>query len=310
MLRLRPEEKRDVSYIVTGYYSEGKTTLNGALMLLLDDYFDLETQVFWNESSRQVIDVIEGLEPREIECMQKKRGIAYDEGENQFSNANPVMGLENRQLRQEYSVNREDGNYHGICLDDLKGINKYMRDRRLLYWFHIIERGKAILIRKDTSNPVKANSWHLKHFEETMNQITGGKSPTRKQVLKVFSKMPNVWKGGIIKFPELPPEFERRLSELKAQRKRKNLNDNSVNKNTKSYQADKYKTYIDDLFMIIRKNNISLKSIKQRKVIPEGTATRYYVEAGRKIKEEISNTISHNTHLIINKQAVSNDVEE
>lgn len=309
MLRIRPEEKRDVSVVITGYFSEGKTTLSAALSLLTDDYFDYEKQVFWSESSKQVIDVIANIEPSESDCRQKKRSIWYDEGENQFSNVNPVMGLENRRLRLEYSVNREDGNFHFICLDDLQGLNKYMRDRRVLYWFHIFERGKCVLVRKDTTHPVKSNSWHLKHFDEILYQITSGKSPSRNQVLKAFSRMPNVWKGGIIRFPSMPEEFESKVSALKAVRKRKNQEENGVNRRSKSYQAEKYKSYLEALFILIRKNNVSLKSIVSMKKIPEGTAKQYYLNAGRSIEEERQKIKDNNTKLIINRD-VGNKFKE
>jgi hypothetical protein len=270
-LKLRVRNNFDCVIAITGYNGVGKSALACALSHLMDKDFDYKKQVMFSEDSEGAIETIKSLKPYQV--------VWYDEAINQFLSSE-WNTLSSRKFTKEYVVNRSENKIHILCVPNFAKLTSYMRNERVFIWAHVIRRGLAVMMIKDTSNPVHTDPFHLKLWDKYNDKLIKRKKMTTEQdIVHQFMKMPNAYRT-LIKFPKMPGKFEEKYDELKNERKRSALNEIS-----KVDTRTNHLLWVLEAITLMRKRGLKLKDLYDGLSMGKSTIRNYYAEAGRILKK-------------------------
>jgi hypothetical protein len=285
-LKGRLDNKNDNVIAISGYEGVGKTSLAFWIYYLLNDG-DLskwEDDIFFSEKATKVID--------KIKESPERTSFWFDEAVNQFSKKD-WNTMDARLFSKEFTVNRNEFNNYLLCLPNFLEFVKGMRTHRIKFWFFVTERGQSLLAWRDTKSPISKGSWHLELLEYGIKNRfhKRAKTPTTKDVFRLWKKMPNTRKRKI-RFPPMPVLFEKRYNVLKNERKRISAGEKS------EFESGLIKTYKTWIQNIVNKYQIDSKTL-QSIGMSRTTAHRYLVAVPPTTRNVIQEKgLVNSTHII------------
>lgn len=117
------------------------------------------------------------------------------------------------------SNTEREGHYKAtiFLMPRFQDLNPYFRNFRVRYWVNIIDRGVAIVYKKDEDKDAK-DPWHLDEnysykYKKWWLMRKRISERSISDVIRVEEKLPNYWFW--FEFPQLPKEMEDRFSALK-----------------------------------------------------------------------------------------------
>lgn len=184
VLKKRADNDMDSVVAITGQPGIGKSVLSLQFGLRIQP-IDFNKNIIW---SRQELETA-------ISDLPKKSVIIPDEAidllyKREFANRDQIkiVKLLNkcRKLNHTFIMN----------IPNFKAIDKDIRNERVRYWIHIVERGTAFVFSL-SENFVKEDRWHLKEIEKVIdNEHWNG-----------LTKIPTF--RGILHFDDLPRDIKR-----------------------------------------------------------------------------------------------------
>lgn len=151
----------DIVVAITGEEGIGKSSLAIRMGMMIDPEFDLERNIIYIPSYKQIVDKITHDLPRysvvivdeAIKTMYKRR----------FANRLQIF------LNTIYSICRKENKASILCMPDFQDFDRFFRQHRILLWIHILERGKAVVFVRDWS-PFTRDKWWMDENQKVLEK--------------------------------------------------------------------------------------------------------------------------------------------
>lgn len=138
---------------------------------------------------------------------------------------------------------------------------EYFRNHRIMFWLYIVDRGKAVLMRKD-DNPFTKDPWHLKD-----NEFIYAAAMKRKKVIDLFTEdkirilQKTINYVSVIEFEDMPKNIKKIYLAGKKVRAYDDLDiTGNVSLGTLAY---KYRTAIVGMMHHLLKNKVSYRELSE-----------------------------------------------
>jgi len=203
--RSRIARKKDVVICITGDEGEGKTTLAIKAGKEIDKKFDLKRNVLFDPSVSSLHEMIYGLPVGAAIVIDELMRIGY---------ARNWATKENKFLNELYVLSRFQRKASIFCIPRFGLIDKDLRPR-ILFWIHVIERGVAVIMRRD-KNQFAKDVWHFTDNDKMLRALFHNK-PIHEfginDYVNAVSRSPNF--VDVITFDAMTEEEERQYDDLK-----------------------------------------------------------------------------------------------
>src|SRR3990167_3346303 len=155
----RVTQKKDVAVCITGDEGESKSTLQNLLSMALDPWsFTFSRNILYDPSVGVLHDMIYNLPEETPVGIDEAVRVAFSKWWNTRGN---------KLLAELYVLCRNQRKISFFCIPRFRMLDSDMR-RRVIFWIHCFERGKAIVMRKD-KNQASSDPWHLDDLEKVID---------------------------------------------------------------------------------------------------------------------------------------------
>lgn len=239
LITKRQLNKYDCNIAVSGATGGGKTTLVLKLVFPIQNFEPWKHIVYDRES---VIDLI----------TSQKFGICVDDEAMNSSYKRGFQNSRQQQLIKAVAMYRSNYNLYLAVLPEFFSLDKDLRNYYAIHIF-VIERGLAVIFRRDTRSLFAEDRWHTKHNQKVEESFK------RKNALhpKKYKYPYHHFKGYVayLKFGDLT-ENQRILAEEIKEKKRKDAFD----------EDDKVKEipFAEKLFMMLKEGNLTKDYLSRR----------------------------------------------
>jgi len=158
---------KDVVICVSGDEGSGKSTLAGALGIECDPLFNMERNVLYLPSAKDIKNTIYNLPPFSP--------VIIDEGIKSLYKLNWATKGQ-KFLNMVYAVCRKENKITIICIPRFTDIGEFFRNHRIKVWLHIVDEisnkkdvGRAAMMVR-TWNPVTTDPWGLDIYQRILQK--------------------------------------------------------------------------------------------------------------------------------------------
>jgi len=194
-IRRRLRNDKDVLVVVTGEEGSGKSVLGITFCRDLDPSFKMSRNVLFDPKLDELHGLIYELPPESSILVDELVRVGYSR--NWQSNTNKV-------LNELYMLCRNQRKASFMCIPRFKAVDSDVR-ARCLFWVHVVERGLAVVLRKD-KNQFAPDPWRLVENEKLLLKAFKGKPVhffSAEEYVTAISKSPNY--VTFIEFNDLEP---------------------------------------------------------------------------------------------------------
>jgi hypothetical protein len=224
--RRRLRNDKDVVTTITGDEGLGKSVLEIKLCKKIDPKFRLDRNVLFNPSLEALHKLMYDLPPESAIGIDELIRIGYTR--NWQMKANKL-------LNELYALCRFQRKASFFCIPRFNMVDSDLR-RRSLFWIHVIDRGLAVVCRKD-KNQFTSDPWHLKANEKILNDYFKNK-PIHlfkdEDYLKAIKRSPNY--VGFLTFKDFTPEEKVEYTALKKPFELTQVSSDAESKDTKRWR--------------------------------------------------------------------------
>lgn len=199
-IKARVNNKWDIVIAIDGEEGSGKSTLGIIMGYLLDDKFDLEANVSYLPSTKQM--------ETKFWSLKSKQVFMVDEAIKALYKMRFMDKFQNR-INEMYATERWQSKITLLLLPRFTDLNEFFRNHRVKFWIHIVDRGHAVAFAKDETNIATSDRWHLKEEYNRIKYSTYRKpyaTFTSEEKLKIYRKSQHYMFD--FTFPILPDEIE------------------------------------------------------------------------------------------------------
>lgn len=195
IIRQRVDEDKDLFIVFSGEEGEGKSTV----AIELTSAFNGKDFVM----EKHVLHSQEGIE--DLISTEYKKAILIDEGMDALYKRD-WMSSERKRFNRFCSMCRKQNMVVSVCIPSFWDIDPYFRNHRIKLLVHVIERGIAVIYKKDRNLWVGPDVWHMKENFDVTTRSLKRETDSASALIKAYSKT----KGfvGILYFDKLPANVE------------------------------------------------------------------------------------------------------
>ena len=208
-IRKRLELEYDVVIGITGYPGYGKSTLAILLSALVDKRYDLSKNICFIPTSNQIEKTYKSLPQRSVMHIDEaSRGLHKHKWQDRVQ----------QKLNELFDTEREN---HYLCtlllMPRFQNFAENFRNFRINIWVNIVERGIAIVYKRDEDKDCK-DPWHIdENYKDKTKKLWKKQKVYERSVsdiVTVESKTSNYW--FYFQFPDIPSEISQEYRNLKA----------------------------------------------------------------------------------------------
>ena len=192
--------KKDCVIAITGYPGYGKSTLAVIFAMLTDKNFDIEKNVCFIPTSKQIKETYLSIPMYSVlHIDEASRGLHKHKWHDKVQQT----------LNQLYDTERED---HFLCtlllMPRFQNFTENFRNFRIKYWVNVIERGIALVYKRDEDKDTK-DPWHMdENYRKKLKRWRGKRIFERElnETIRVEQITDCYW--FYFKFPDLPDKIK------------------------------------------------------------------------------------------------------
>lgn len=218
---VRKDLRNEYDYVIgiTGYPGYGKSTLAGIIGILIDYDYEFFKNICFIPTSKEIENSYMKLPMYSVlHVDEASRGLHKQKWYDKVQ----------QKLNELYDTEREG---HYLCtlllMPRFQNFTENFRNFRIKYWINIVDRGLAIVYKRDEDKDAK-DPWHIDENFKLKNKKWRGKRIYERDVpsvVRMEQQTLNYW--FYFKFPEIPEDVWKEYQELKAD-SRKVSKENSV----------------------------------------------------------------------------------
>lgn len=199
-IRDRIEIKFDMVICLDGEEGIGKSTLAICLGWLLSEKFDLEKNVSYLPTTKEM--------ENKFWAIKNKSVLVVDEAIKALYKLRFMDRFQTR-VNEMYATERWQQKITLLCIPRFTDLNEFFRNDRVKFWVHVVDRGLAVVFAKDTTNLWGNDRWHLREeYKNVLYQVRRKKyvEISNEEKLAIYKKSQHF--AFAFTFPPLPDEVE------------------------------------------------------------------------------------------------------
>ncbi|MEM5853896.1 MAG: hypothetical protein QW228_06005 [Candidatus Aenigmatarchaeota archaeon] len=207
-VKSRVRKKYDAVIGITGEEGVGKSTFAIQLGKALDENFDFERNIVFNPDKDKIKKLIIELPKYSVVDVDEAIKVLYKL--QWYSEIQHLLNI-------VYAICRRENKISLLLMPRFKDFNEYFRNHRIKIWIHVIDRGIALIFKKDWSPFIK-DPWRMDENQKLLDEIYKSKkdeyinfSITEK--ISILKSLPNF--VAPVTFPPLTHEEEKLFEELR-----------------------------------------------------------------------------------------------
>jgi len=206
LIKKRLQDDRDLVIAITGEERTGKSTLAIQLGMAIDPNFDLEKNVTYMPTAKEI--------QKEFSALPKGSAYIIDEAALVMHKHDWMTNLQ-KMINKMYITKGYLNICTILCIPRFTDLTEYFRNHRVKLWIHILKRGHAFVYARDEDR-TSADPWHIQLTRSYKGKIFGWK----KLIDRSFDKILEIERKCInyvtdFEFGDLPEDIKKRYNELK-----------------------------------------------------------------------------------------------
>lgn len=174
IIRIRVKHDWDCVTAITGYEGSSKSTCSIHLAKYTDKTFELDKRMIWTANEEKVKSLISEL--------PKYSCIVADEAIKLLHKQNWQTKLQ-KFLNMLFTVARDENKIVFLLMPRFTDFNEYFRNHRIFLWIHVVERGIAVVFKKEWS-PFATDPWNVGYNSKILMDL-----PKRKEAMDLNQKL-------------------------------------------------------------------------------------------------------------------------
>ncbi len=188
--RANTRKEYDNITAVTGPHGYGKSHFSLELAMAIKPAFSLKDDILY----------FVGGDELDKKYITSRRDVIIVDEATKSAHKYDWMSTDSKKLKTDFDANRMYENTVIFNMPNFNDFSAYFKKTRLMYWFHIIERGWAIFFKK-VNNPFGTDCWYLREGEELFLKMPKDlRTPESK--IEYWSRHPCF--QGYVRFDALP----------------------------------------------------------------------------------------------------------